>query len=262
MAPPCFLSADAEGSQDTASSLHEDSLVASNALMKHNGNESCCTELLLDVSNPVSDGSLKPDEFEQCWEDACKRSSSEPELEPDGFDLDSDAFHSGLTAQSQKEDWASVDKEECSEEDWEPIRASNMQRQETDENWPAWNPSINSGPPGTFFAPSSCQVSESSNEESEPQLCATTWMAHDATDFMATQTVPSLVPIVYPWPVVQPKQFNSAGRRPLRPKRHKRETVLDIAKRKEQIRFCAWCGESFQPSFKFCAFCGVACDVV
>lgn len=169
---------------------------------------------------------------------------SEPELEPDVPDRD--------------------DLDEDSE--WEPIVSSNLQRQETDENWPAWTDRGPPGrllpvsrPPGTFFSHNSAQ---------QPESGLTTYMApHLSGDdamhmYTAAPIVPSIV-AVCAWPLVDHRLHVDVGcKRSSHRRRAKRETPLDIAKRQQaedaDVKFCPWCGGSRRPSYKFCMHCGEA----
>jgi hypothetical protein len=93
-------------------------------------------------------------------------------------------------------------------------------------------------------------------------------------DLPAAPAMPAAVPQLYIWQLPpQTKQPESApgqlaGQPPFQ---RKRESLIDLAKQRQQeqqaakaggdpapsgIKFCPWCGGSYNPNFKFCVFCG------
>jgi hypothetical protein len=130
--------------------------------------------------------------------------------------------------------------------DWEPVGASGMKRQQTDEKWPTWNgkdPRV-----------------DSHEETAIP--CVTSPMGPNPTTAAMLQT----------WGTMS--AFQSAGQPKLEdcfdnfPFRRKRDSLIDLAKQEQEekdghsksleINFCCWCGNKCRPSFKFCVFCGNA----
>jgi hypothetical protein len=252
---PCNLSAQSKATIEegiheaqTGSYLHQDAPMISNSIHKHQASEPTCEGII-----PFS---------------------SEPELEPDGKwnDVNADTCHSNTKTHRVMQ--VSSD---FGEDDWEPIAASSIQRQETDENWPTWNPSADNGPPGTFYRHSNQQAPEEAYEpapgtwvqasEEAYEPAPGTWVVpYVSGGAYATEANGPSVETACTWLPVAPSMQEHRSRRRVLLKRPKRESPLDIAKRQLQqntaIKFCPWCGGKCGPSFKFCMYCGEAYDSV
>jgi hypothetical protein len=199
--------------------------------------------------------------------------SSEPEREDDldGDDLNSDldpaqptsgparqiSIMSDLSAKAPSRQVTSMST--VSAQDWEPISAANLKRQETDEQWPTWkgkDPLVDKEQLG----PNSQSIDQSSDH------CANSWMPlMMSPDDINVQAMSAMLPQFYTWQIFP--QTNQPDNSDQPPFRRKRESLIDLAKQQQEkkeerkevdasVKFCPWCGGSFNPSFKFCVFCG------
>jgi hypothetical protein len=250
---------------------------------------------------------------------------SDPEWEPDEEDgLDKDPFQS-IAAPARQISLMSdsnakgpsrqvTSMSNLSSQDWEPIGASSLKRQATDEQWPTWYGKdllIDSEQLGAvshdkrqaadqqwptwlekdslFGSDLLSAISHDSKQHDSKPLSALsqphvpTWMPPSPTNYVDMPAappspinyvdmpaMPAAVPQLYIWQLPpQTKQPESTLGQP--PFQRKRESLIDLAKQRQQeqqaanagddkepsgIKFCPWCGGSFQPNFKFCVFCG------
>mmetsp|Transcript_52807 Transcript_52807/g.83850 ORF Transcript_52807/g.83850 Transcript_52807/m.83850 type:complete len:315 (-) Transcript_52807:66-1010(-) len=230
------------------------------------------------VSAPASPGSvlIGHNRLPSCEEIV----PDEPEFEPDEDDLgdEVDHFQSMLAPTRQMSAMSSFSAKgpsrqvsavsNWSAQDWEPIGVSSIQRQETDERWPAYDGKDALAPADSEQLGS---VSHGSEPASEP--CVYTWMVpnvgNDHIDMNSVTVMPLTCSPMYTWQFVAPtKPQDQADLKYGR----KRESLIDLAKQQQEqksgnqgeapkstsIKFCPWCGGRFQSSFKFCVFCGNA----
>lgn len=200
---------------------------------------------------------------------------TEPEWEPDDEDdLNGDAFQSiappvrqisvmsDVSAKAPERQVTAMSN--MSGQDWEPIGASTIRRQSTDEQWPTWH---GKDPLTERVQPNS--DSHTVDEISDPYTAP--WMPMmQPSDGMDMLAMPAMLPQLYTF-VLPPTMQMDHGEQP--PFRRKRESLIDLAKQQQEekaanagnagsaakssdIKFCPWCGGNFLPDFKFCVFCG------
>lgn len=150
--------------------------------------------------------------------------------------------------------------------DWEPISASNMKRQATDEQWPTWNgkdPLIDNDQLGS----DANSITQTSDPYTNP--CTTLPMLLSGADMKMPPISRTQPPMQYYYVEFLP-QANLPESAEQASFPHKRESLIDLAKKQQEqdaarrgdaaasgdIKFCPWCGGSFRTSFKFCVFCG------
>jgi hypothetical protein len=203
----------------------------------------------------------------------------EPELEPDEDELDEDPFNS-LAAPTRQMSVMSggPSRQVSATQEWDPIRASNIQRQSTDELWPSYQSNDALQPSSSGNLSNIEQLGfglHGSEQSSEPAL--STWMfPQQCTDSGDVHAVPTMFQgcgAMYAWQLVPPHQQNNADQLAFR---QKRESLIDLAKKQQELRiesqgegeapkassikFCPFCGGKFMPSFRFCVFCGQSCS--
>jgi hypothetical protein len=300
MAPSCLgtqptASIEEHVNQEHAESFDEKTLINGSSMLKQQASESSCENFDKFVGEPEKepDGDdLDEDTVEASFEGASRQvtdmpDSSEASLQvidvPDCSEKDSadrrkiEENASFLGDSLRVTTWA-----DCNDEDWEPVRRSGIQRQDTDEKWPTYsvdvpesetdnvNPLIESRPPGTFFPPSR----EEPLEQTVDAMNMATMVPYPSVDAMNMATMvayPSInamnmAPMIPHYGTVCvlplfPQTMQDGGNlRTARKKRNKRESPLDKAKREKghdnDIKFCPWCGGRFRPEYNFCMYCG------